>query len=153
MLSIEERPREVESRSVPGHWEGDLIVGKHKRSALGHIGRENHSLHNSCSASRKDAVSVRRAYAKEFKKLPREIVKTLTYDQGKEMSEHKQFTIDTGIQVYTLLTPVLLGSGAPMKTPMASFANTFQREPSLIKYPQEKSKGCRDSLMIVREPC
>src|SRR3989344_5322843 len=77
MLSIEERPREVVDRSVPGHWEGDLIMGKNK-----------------------DAVSVRNAYTKEFGNLPKEIAKTLTYDQGKEMSEHKQFTIDTGIQVY-----------------------------------------------------
>ena len=47
-----------------------------------------------------DASSVRKAYARELQKLPKEIAKTLTYDQGKEMSEHKQFTIDTGIQVY-----------------------------------------------------
>jgi len=48
----------------------------------------------------KDAESVRKAYAKELGGLPTEIAKTLTYDQGKEMSGHKQFTIDTGIQVY-----------------------------------------------------
>ena len=100
MLSIEERPREVESRSVPGHWEGDLIVGKRKRSALGTLVERTTRYTILVPLRAKDAVSVRRAYAKEFKKLPREIVKTLTYDQGKEMSEHKQFTIDTGIQVY-----------------------------------------------------
>ncbi len=101
MLSIEERPAEVADRSVPGHWEGDLILGKHKRTALGTlVERTTRYTILVPLGKRKDAASVRMAYAHEFKKLPTEIAKTLTYDQGKEMSEHKQFTIDTGIQVY-----------------------------------------------------
>ncbi|MEK7141982.1 MAG: IS30 family transposase, partial [Patescibacteria group bacterium] len=100
MLSIEERPKEVEDRSVPGHWEGDLIVGKYKRSALGTLVERTTRYTILVPLKRKDAASVRKAYAEEFKKLPNEIAKTLTYDQGKEMSEHRQFTIDTGIQVY-----------------------------------------------------
>lgn len=100
MVSIEERPKEVEDRSVPGHWEGDLIVGKYKRSALGTLVERTTRYTILAPIKGKDAESVRKAYAQEFKKLPREIVKTLTYDQGKEMSEHRQFTIDTGIQVY-----------------------------------------------------
>ena len=101
MLSIEERPREVVDRSVPGHWEGDLIMGKYKRTALGTlVERTTRYTILVPLGKNKDAVSVRNAYTKELGNLPKEITKTLTYDQGKEMSEHKQFTIDTGIQVY-----------------------------------------------------
>lgn len=100
MLSIEERPKEVEGRSVPGHWEGDLIMGKYKRSAIGTLVERTTRYTIIVPLKAKDATSVRLAYARELQNLPKEITKTLTYDQGKEMSEHKQFTIDTGIQVY-----------------------------------------------------
>lgn len=100
MLSIDERPKEVEDRSVPGHWEGDLIIGKYKRTAIGTLVERTTRYVILVPLKAKDAASVREAYVREFKKIPREIAKTLTYDQGKEMSEHKQFTIDTGIQVY-----------------------------------------------------
>jgi len=101
MLSIEERPAEIADRSVPGHWEGDLILGKYKRTALGTlVERTTRYTILVPLGKNKDAVSVRKAYARALGALPKEIAKTLTYDQGKEMSEHKQFTIDTGIQVY-----------------------------------------------------
>lgn len=100
MLSIEERPKEVERRTVPGHWEGDLILGKYKRTALGTLVERTTRYTILVPLKTKDAESVRKAYAKELGALPGEIAKTLTYDQGKEMSEHKQFTIDTGMQVY-----------------------------------------------------
>ena len=101
MLSIEERPAEVADRIVPGHWEGDLIMGKYKRTALGTlVERTTRYTILVPLGKNKDAVSVRKAYARALGMLPQEIAKTLTYDQGKEMSEHRQFTIDTGIQVY-----------------------------------------------------
>jgi transposase, IS30 family len=100
MLSIEERPHEVADRAMPGHWEGDLILGKHQRTALGTLVERTTRYTILVPLNAKDATSVRKAYAKELRSLPREITKTLTYDQGKEMSEHKQFTIDTGITIY-----------------------------------------------------
>jgi len=101
MLSIEERPKEVEDRIIPGHWEGDLIMGKYKRSAMGTlVERTTRYTIMVPLGKKKDAVSVRRAYAKAMRTIPKELAKTLTYDQGKEMSEHKRFTIDTGIQVF-----------------------------------------------------
>jgi len=101
MLSIEERPVEVEDRTVPGHWEGDLILGKNKQSALGTlVERTTRYTILVPLGDKKDAVSVREAFAKAFYSFPTELKKTLTYDQGKEMSEHKRFTIDTGIEVY-----------------------------------------------------
>ena len=100
MLSIEERPAEVAHRTIPGHWEGDLILGKYKRSALGTLVERTTRKTILVPLKEKNAEAVRRAYARELRALPKELAKTLTYDQGKEMSEHKQFTIDTGIQVY-----------------------------------------------------
>lgn len=101
MLSIEERPAEVADRTMPGHWEGDLILGKYKRSALGTlVERTTRYTILVPLDDQKDALSVREAYAEAFKTVPDEMRKTLTYDQGKEMSEHEQFTIDTGVQVF-----------------------------------------------------
>lgn len=100
MLSIEERPREVEDRTLPGHWEGDLILGRHNQTALGTLVERTTRYTILVPLRCKDATSVRLAYTKELGTLPKEIAKTLTYDQGKEMSEHRRFTIETGIQVY-----------------------------------------------------
>ena len=100
MLSIEERPAEVADRSIPGHWEGDLILGKYKRSALGTLVERTTRKIILVPLSEKTADAVRKAYARKLLALPKELAKTLTYDQGKEMSEHRQFTIDTGITVY-----------------------------------------------------
>jgi IS30 family transposase len=101
MLSIEERPKEVEDRTIPGHWEGDLIMGKYKRTAVGTLVERTTRYTLIVPLGKgKDAASVRIAYAKALQTIPDELKKTLTYDQGKEMSQHKQFTIDTGIKVY-----------------------------------------------------
>lgn len=100
MLSIEERPAEIANRTIPGHWEGDLIMGKYKRTAIGTLVERVTRYTILVPLKAKDARSVRMAYTKELGLLPKEIAKTLTYDQGKEMSEHKQFTMDTGITVY-----------------------------------------------------
>lgn len=100
MLSIEERPAEVANRTVPGHWEGDLILGKYKRTALGTLVERTTRSVILVHLTGKDATSVRRAYAREMKTLPEQMKLSLTYDQGKEMSEHKQFTMDTNMQFY-----------------------------------------------------
>jgi len=101
MLSIEERPVEVEDRTVPGHWEGDLILGKNKGSALGTlVERTTRYTILVPLGHKKDAETVRESFAAAFCCLPVELKRSLTYDQGKEMSEHQRFTIDTGIKVY-----------------------------------------------------
>lgn len=100
MLSIEERPKEVADRTVPGHWEGDLIVGKRGRSAIGTLVERTTRFTVLVPLRAKDPATVRRSFAREMRKLPKEIAKTLTYDQGKEMGQHRKFTVDTGIRVY-----------------------------------------------------
>jgi transposase, IS30 family len=101
MLSIHERPVEVADRTIPGHWEGDLIIGKYKRTAIATlVERTTRYTMLVPLPHGKDALSVREAMTKKLTALPSHIRKTLTYDQGKEMSQHTQFTIDTGIQVF-----------------------------------------------------
>jgi len=100
MISIEERPKEVEDRTIPGHWEGDLILGKWKRSALGTIVERTTRTVILVPLVNKDAESVRESFAREMKKLPTQMKLSLTYDQGKEMTQHKLFTKDTQIKVY-----------------------------------------------------
>jgi len=100
MISIEERPAEVADRSVPGHWEGDLLMGARHQSALGTLVERKTRLVILVPLKQKDAISVREAFAKAIRRLPARMAKTLTYDQGSEMFDHKRFTIDTKMTVY-----------------------------------------------------
>ena len=99
-ISIEERPKEVADRIIPGHWEGDLVMGHHNASALGALVERTTRMTFLVHLKDKDAYSVRMAFARKFKHLPDGLKKTLTYDNGQEMAEHKLFTKNTRIQVY-----------------------------------------------------
>lgn len=100
MLSIEERPKEVEDRTVPGHWEGDLIMGRYNQSALGTLVERTTRTTILVPVKSKDATEVAKAFAKEVKKLPKQMRLSMTYDQGREMARHKLFTDITGVLVY-----------------------------------------------------
>ncbi|MEK6848819.1 MAG: IS30 family transposase, partial [Nanoarchaeota archaeon] len=100
MLSIEERPKEVEDRIIPGHWEGDLIVGKNNRSALGTLVERTTRTTILIPLKNREAETVALAFAKEVKKLPKQMKLSMTYDQGREMAKHKLFTEATGVKVY-----------------------------------------------------
>jgi len=100
MLSIEERPKEVEDRIIPGHWEGDLIIGKNNRSALGTLVERTTRTTILVPVKSRNAEHVAKQFAKEAKKLPQQMKLTLTYDQGREMAAHKLFTKITGMKVY-----------------------------------------------------
>lgn len=100
MTSIEERPKEVADRTVPGHWEGDLIIGKNRRSALGTLVERTSRTTILVPLKNRQAVTVRKAFAKEVKKLPMQMRLSMTYDQGREMAEHKLFTKQTSVKVY-----------------------------------------------------
>lgn len=100
IISISERPKEVEGRITPGHWEGDLIMGKNRKSALGSLVERTTRLTLLVPLKAKDALGVRQAFAEAFKKIPDKFRKSLTYDRGTEMSQHKFFTAKTKIQVY-----------------------------------------------------
>jgi len=99
-ISIEERPAEVADRTIPGHWEGDLLSGHNNGSALGTLVERTTRMTFLVPLKRKDAVSVRKSFARQFKKVPNGLKRTLTYDRGQEMAQHKLFTKNTKIQVY-----------------------------------------------------
>ena len=98
-VSIRERPAEVDDRAVPGHWEGDLICGSNNSQIATLV--ERHSRY--CMLVRtdsKDTKTVINALIKQAHKLPRELYKSLTWDRGKEMADHKRFSLATDIKVY-----------------------------------------------------
>lgn len=114
---ISERPAEADDRAVPGHWEGDLLIGL-ERSAIGtvverttrytklvHLPREEgyrhkHSIKNGPALAGYGALTMKDALAKTMSDLPIELARSLTWDRGKEMSAHALFKIETGIPVY-----------------------------------------------------
>jgi IS30 family transposase len=101
MVMISDRPAEVADRAVPGHWEGDLIVGQRGRSAVGTlVERTTGYLLLLHLPDGKDAGHVDAAMRRAVTTLPGEFFRTITWDQGKEMARHAAFTIATGIQVY-----------------------------------------------------
>jgi IS30 family transposase len=100
IVSISDRPKETEGRIVPGHREGGLIVGKNHESAIGTLVERTTRLTLIIPLKKKDAFTVRREFTKAFTRIPAKFRKSLTYDRGTEMSEHKLFTEETKIQVY-----------------------------------------------------
>ena len=101
MVSISERPPTVEDRAVPGHWEGDLIMGRAGRSYNGTlVERKSRYVLLLKLPDGRTATHFRRALTKRMTTLPAQLRRTLTWDQGKEMAEHVQFTNDTDISVY-----------------------------------------------------
>lgn len=100
LISIHERPEEVADRSVPGHWEGDLIIGEGHHSALGTLVERTTRTTLLIPLKDKDAESVRKAFARRVKCLPRQMKLSMTYDRGGEMAQHKLFTKETKMKVY-----------------------------------------------------
>lgn len=99
-FSIEERPKEVANRTIPGHWEGDLMIGQRNASAIGTLVERTTRMAFIVKLKDQDASTIRKAFGEEFRSLPQGLKRTLTYDQGSEMSQHKLFTKETDITVY-----------------------------------------------------
>jgi len=99
MVSIRERPAAVEDRAVPGHWEGDLIIGTNNSQIATLVERHTRYV-MLAKVPNKNTETVINALIKQARKLPSELYKSLTWDRGKEMHDHKRFTLATDINIY-----------------------------------------------------
>ena len=101
MVLISERPAEVADRAVPGHWEGDLLVGKQGRSFIGTlVERQTRYVLLSQLGGDSRTATVTAAIARQIQRLPGHLRRSLTWDQGTEMADHLRFKVATGVQVY-----------------------------------------------------
>ena len=123
MVHISERPAEVEDRAVPGHWEGDLIVGKESKSAIGTLVERTTGfvllLH---LPQDHGAVTVQEAMIAVIRRLPEQLRKTVTWDQGKEMANHRQITLATDMKIY------FCDPGSPWQRPTNENTNGLLRQ-------------------------
>ena len=101
MVMISDRPAEIEDRAVPGHWEGDLILGKDNASAVGTlVERSTRYVMLLYLPTGHTAESVRKAMTAKVATLPEHLMRSITWDQGKEMAQHRAFSVETGIPIY-----------------------------------------------------
>lgn len=98
-VSIRKHPASVEDRAVPGHWEGYLIIGSNNSQIATLVERHTRYV-MLVKVETQDSKTVINALTKHAHKLPRELYKSLTWDRGKEMAEHKRFSLDTDIKVH-----------------------------------------------------
>ena len=122
LTSIHERPEEVETREVPGHWEGDLIVGKNNGSSIGTIVERCSRYTILVRTEKKESQMVVSAFSEEMGTLPAELLKSLTYDQGSEMAFHENLSRQLGINVY------FADPGSPWQRPTNENTNGLLRE-------------------------
>jgi IS30 family transposase len=98
-VSIRERPASVEDRALPGHWEGDLVMGSNNSQIATLVERHTRYV-MLVRVKSKDTRTVINALIRHAHKLPRELYKSLTWDRGKEMADHQRFSLDTNVKVY-----------------------------------------------------
>jgi IS30 family transposase len=101
MVLISERPAEVEDRAVPGHWEGDLIIGKDNRSAIGTlVERSTRFVMLLPLPDNHGAEAVEKAIVTKMRELPEHLKRSLTWDRGVEMTRHAQITLAADLPIY-----------------------------------------------------
>jgi transposase, IS30 family len=130
MVMLSDPPQEADDRGVPGHWEGDLILDAGGRSAVGALVERSTRLVLLLHLPEgRAACNVEAAMTKAITALPGELARSITWDQGAEMTHHSRFTVATGVPIY-FATPIPLGSADPTKTPTVCCASICPRAPT-----------------------
>jgi IS30 family transposase len=146
MVNISERPAEARDRAVPGHWEGDLIMGKDNKTAVGTLvertTRFTLLLHLGDDRS---AENVERQMRREIERLPEELRRSITWDQGKEMVRHVEFTVATGIPVF-FCDPYKAWQRGTNENTNRLLRQYLPKYTDLSKYSRRELKRIQDSL-------
>ena len=135
MVNISQRPAEAADRAVPGHWEGDLILGKNQRSPIGTlVERSTGFVQLLHLPARRDPETVAEAMIATIKTLPEALRRSLTWDQGKEMSAHARISIDADIDIY-FCDPhspwqLTVATRQQTRTPTVFCVNTSRKAPT-----------------------
>ena len=146
MVMISERPAEVDDRAVPGHWEGDLLLGKDGRSAIGTlVERATRYVLLLHLPNGRTAEEVRTRMTEAIKALPQSLWRTLTWDQGTEMAQHVRFRVETGVDVYFCdpHSPWQRGSNENTNGLLRQY---FPKGTDLSRYTVEDLQAAADSL-------
>lgn len=155
MVMISERPAEAADRAVPGHWEGDLIVGKNSGSAIATlVERSTRYVMLVRLGQGRGAEQVARALAGSVSTLPRHLVRSLTWDQGQEMSSHRSFTVSTGVPVYFCdpASPWQRGSNENTYWCTLEHAGLLRRETPRQGVPGDSENTCLQGLSVGMSP-
>jgi IS30 family transposase len=146
LVSISQRPAEADDRAVPGHWEGDLIMGSTNRSAIGTlVERATRFVILLHLPGRHGPIEVRNAMAAAIQQLPATLRRSITWDRGIEMAQHRQFTIETGVDVYFCdpHAPWQRGSNENTNGLLRQY---FPKGTSLARYTPADLQAAADSL-------
>jgi len=145
MVMISERPAEAEDRAVPGHWEGDLLIGADCRTAVGTlVERTTRYVMLLHLPDGRSASGVEQAMRQAISTLPEQLRRSITWDQGKEMAYHARFRSPPACRS-TSATPTSPGNEARTRTPMGSCASTCPRARTCPSTPPRTSPNTREA--------